>query len=64
MGLKVVSKCTKTQKTLGKISNMVSLFWHDLAIQGPKNGPKLIIFPNALFLHFPMVFADDFGPRS
>ena len=32
---------------------MVSFFWHDLAIHGPENGPKLIIFPNALFLRFP-----------
>ena len=43
----------KTRETLGKLSKHGLLFWHDLAIHGPKNGPKLIIFPNALFLRFP-----------
>ena len=59
-GHNVVRKWKKTQETLGKYQNMVSLFWHDMAIRGPEKGPKLAIFPNALFLGF----ADDFGPRS
>ena len=53
-GHNVVRKCKKkTQETLGKYQNMVSLFWHDMAIHGPKKGPNLATFPDALFLRFP-----------
>ena len=52
-GHNVVRKCKKTQETLGKYQNMVSFFWHDMAIHGPKKGPKTAIFPDALFLRFP-----------
>ena len=44
-GHNVVRKCKKTQETLGKYQNM--------AIHGPKKGPKTAIFPDALFLRFP-----------
>ena len=56
----------KMQKkhNIGKISNMVSLFWHDMAIQGPKNDPKTVIFPDALFFTLPLGVADVFGRRS
>ena len=27
-------------------------FWHDMATHGPQKDPKMVIFPNALFLHF------------
>ena len=53
-GLQRSEKMTKKHKeTLGKISKHGLLFWHDLAIHGPKKGPKLAIFPSALFLRFP-----------
>ena len=52
-GHNVVRKCKKTQENIGNISNMVSLFWHDMAIQGPKNDPKTVIFPDALFFTLP-----------
>ena len=52
-GHNVVRKCRKTRETVGKVSKHGLLFWHGMAIQGPKKGPKLAIFPNALFLRFP-----------
>ena len=48
-----VRKYTIITGNIGKIIKTWSLFWHDLAIQGPKKGPKLATFPNALFLRFP-----------
>ena len=48
-----VRKCEKTQEITGKLSKYGLLFWHDMAIHGPEKGPKLAIFPNALFLRFP-----------
>ena len=53
-GHNVVRKCKKTNKKQWEnYQNMVSLFWHDMAIHGPKKGPKTAIFPDALFLRFP-----------
>ena len=52
-GHNVVRKCKKTQETLGKLSKHGLLFSHDMAIHGPKKGPKTAIFPDALFLRFP-----------
>ena len=48
-----VRKYTKTRETLGTLSKHGLRFWHGMAIQGPKKGPKLVIFTNALFLRFP-----------
>ena len=48
-----VKKCDKTQEIKGKRSKHALLFRHDIAIHGTRNGPKTVIFPNALFLHFP-----------
>ena len=48
-------------KPVGKLTNRGLRFWHDLAIHGPKKGPKTVFFPNALFLRFhwdlPTIFA-------
>ena len=67
-GRKVVRKCKKKRETVGKLSNRGLLFWHDLAIHGPKNGPKTAIFPNALFLRFPWdlptIFARGPNPNA
>ena len=53
-GHNVVRKCKKKHKKHWEhIKNMVSLFGHDMAIHGPKKGPKTAIFPDALFLRFP-----------
>ena len=54
----------KTKETLGKLSKRDLLFWHVMVIHGPQNGPKTIIFPNALFLHFSWDFSDVIGRRS
>ena len=58
----------KSRETVGKLSNRGLRFWHDLAIHGPKNGPKTAIFPNALFLHFtwdlPTIFAGGPIPNA
>ena len=59
-----VRKYTKTRETLGKCTKHGLFFWHGMAIQGPKKGPMLAIFPNAMFFTFLLGFADDFGPRS
>ena len=48
-----VREYTKTRETLGKLSKHGLLFGHEKTIQGPKKGPKLATFPNALFLRFP-----------
>ena len=47
-----VRKYTKTREPLGNFTKHGLFFWHGMAIQGPKKGPKLAIFPNALFLRF------------
>ena len=38
--------------------------WHGMAIHGPKKGPKLVIFPNALFLRFPWDLPTILARRS
>ena len=68
-GRKVVRKCKKkTRETVGKLSNHGLRFWHDLAIHGPKKGPKTVFFPNALFLRFhwdlPTIFAGGPIPNA
>ena len=52
-GHNVVRKCRKSRETLGKMSKHGLHLWHGMATHGPKKGPKLAIFPNALFLRFP-----------
>ena len=52
-GHNVVRKCKKNTRNIGKLSKHGLLFWHDMAIHGPKKGPKTVIFPDALFLRFP-----------
>ena len=54
----------KTKETLRKLSKRGLLFWHVMVIHGPQNGPKMIIFHNALFLHFSWDFSDVIGRRS
>ena len=67
-GRKVVRKCKNSRETVGKLSNRGLRFWHDMAIHGPKKGPKTAIFPNALFLHFtwdlPTIFAGGPIPNA
>ena len=63
-GHNVVRKCRKSRETLGKMSKHGLFFGQDMATHGPQKGPKLAIFPNALFFTFSLGFADDFGPRS
>ena len=48
-----VRKYTKNTRSIGNMSKHGLFFWHDMATHGPKKGPKLAIFPNALFLRFP-----------
>ena len=52
-GHNVVRKCRKSRETLEKLSKHGLFFGQDMATHGPKKGPKLAIFPNALFLRFP-----------
>ena len=63
-----VRKCEKTQEITGKLSKHGFFFWHDMAIRGPEKGPKLAIFPNALFLHFswdlPTILARGPNPNA
>ena len=63
-GHNVVRKCRKSRETLGKVSKHELRFWHDMAIHGPKKGPKTAHFPQRIVFTFPLGFADDFGPRS
>ena len=48
-----VRNTQKTRETLGKLSKHGLHLWHGMATHGPKKGPKLAIFPNALFLRLP-----------
>ena len=54
-------------KPVGKLTNRGIRFWHELAIHGPKKGPKTVFFPNALFLRFhwdlPTIFAMGSYPK-
>ena len=52
-GHNVVRKCRKSRETLGTLSKHGLLFWHDIAIHGPKKVQNWQFFPNALFLRFP-----------
>ena len=43
----------KTQEIFGKLVKSRTRFGHDMVVHGLPKGPKTVIFPNALFVHFP-----------
>ena len=45
---------TKTQEILGKLSQHGLLFSNDVVIHRPPKRPTTALFPDALFLHFPL----------